>query len=249
MDNYLLSLTDRAGNTANINIVITEKSEIDDWTYELDDINNTVILNKYIGNDTDVTVYDTYEVNGKEYTTELSTFMSPMFSGNSNIKTITFVDNLDTSHLANLSSAFSGCSSLTTVNFGKNFDSSNVISMNYMFNNCSSLTNVNLNKLNTSKVKDMSRLFIGCSSLARINVSNFDTSKVTNMAYMFANCSSLETLDLSNFVTSSIKDVTYMFSNCSKLNSVYVSSSKWVTTGATTSGMFNNCGVSKLTRI
>ena len=42
------------------------------WNYTLDDINNTITLNYYIGSETDVIVYASYVINNKQYKTKLS---------------------------------------------------------------------------------------------------------------------------------------------------------------------------------
>ena len=69
------------------------------------------------------------------------------------------------------------------------------------------------------------------------------------MSGMFSGCSSLTSLNLSNFDTSQVTRMFGMFDGCSKLQNITVSASKWVTTKADTTNMFNNCGVSSVTYV
>ena len=148
---------------------------------------------------------------------------------------------------------FDGYTNLASVTFGNNFDTTRTTGMSYMFRNCTSLTSLDLSSFDTSKVTNMSYMFSGCTSLTSLNLSTFDTSKVTNMGYMFAgntgltsitfgtgwshptatsnnmqymfrNCSSLTTLNNLNYLnTSNVTNMTYMFYNCPSLTNLNVS--------------------------
>ena len=89
-------------------------------------------------------------------------------------------------------------------------------------------------------------MFQSCSSLTNLDLSNFDTSQVTDMKFMFEYCSSLTNLDLSSFDTRKVTDMDYMFRYASALKVIYVGPN-WTTDSATTTDMFNNCGVSEVT--
>ena len=131
-------------------------------------------------------------------------------------------------------------SNLISINFNNNFNTSLVTNMRGMFQRGSSLTNLDLSSFNTSKVTDMSSMFFYCSSLTSLNLSNFNTSKVTDMNGMFKRSSSLTSLDLSGFNTSGVTNMNEMFECCSSLTSLDLSS--FNTSGVTNmNGMFYNC--------
>ena len=131
-------------------------------------------------------------------------------------------------------------SNLISINFNNNFNTSLVTNMRGMFQRSSSLTNLDLSSFNTSKVTDMSSMFFYCSSLTSLNLSSFNTSKVTEMNDMFKRSSSLTGLDLSGFNTSGVTNMNEMFECCSSLTSLDLSS--FNTSGVTNmNGMFYNC--------
>ena len=131
-------------------------------------------------------------------------------------------------------------SNLISIDFNNNFNTSNVTGMSYMFWECSSLTNLDLSNFNTSKVTNMGGMFEWCSSLTNLDLSNFNTSNVTNMSNMFDYCAPLTSLDLSNFNTLNVTDMSYMFENCPSLTSLDLSS--FNTTNVTDMGsMFGGC--------
>ena len=118
---------------------------------------------------------------------------------------------------ANCSRMFYNFSNLVSIEFNNNFNTSNVTSMSSMFNNCRVLTSLDLSNFNTSKVIYMEGMFSWCIALTNLDLLSFNTSKVTNMRYMFSKCKALTTLDLSGFNTSNVTDMDSMFSNCSAL--------------------------------
>ena len=141
----------------------------------------------------------------------------------SNLISINFNNNFNTSNVTNMSSMFYSCSSLTNLDLS-NFNTSNVTDMKQMFWNCRSLTSLDLSSFNTSNVTNMCYMFFDCLSLTNLDLSNFNTSKVTGMDYMFQACSSLTSLDLSNFNTANVTGMYGMFWECSSLTSLNLSS-------------------------
>ena len=135
-----------------------------------------------------------------------------MFDGLSNIITIDFGDNIDTSNVTSMSRMFSACSSLTSLDLSK-FDTSNVESMNSMFKECRVLTSLDLSNFDTSKVRSMSNMFDLCQALTSVNVSSFNTSDVTSMVCMFIGCAKLTSLDLSSFDFSKVISFSNIFYN------------------------------------
>lgn len=207
---------------------------LEDWDYTLDNTNDIVTLNYYIGTKTDVIVYANYSIGNKTYKTELSSNpygtnvgnnVSYMFcanpydvklrDNNKNIKSIKFSKNIDTSNVTDMSYMFFGCSSLTSLDLSS-FDTGNVTNMKYMFDGCSGLTSLNMSSFDTSKVTDMNHMFADCwnSNFRSLDVSNFDTSNVTNMGYMFYNCKYVTNFNLRNFDTGNVTNMSHMFNGC-----------------------------------
>ena len=130
----------------------------------------------------------------------------------SNLISINFNNNFNTSNVTNMECMFQGLS-LTSLNLSS-FNTANVTNMTGMFYNCKSLINLDLSSFNTSNVTNMYNMFIGCSSLTSLDLSNFNTTNVTNMNDMFRMCKQLKSLDLSSFNTSNVIEMEYMFYFC-----------------------------------
>ena len=142
-----------------------------------------------------------------------------LFSKFTNVKTINFNNNFDTTKVETMVVMFNDCINLEQLNL-ESFNTSKVKGMTTMFNNCSSLTEIDLgDNFNTSNVTTMLQMFGGCSSLTELDLGGkFDTSNVIYMSNMFNNCSSLTELDLGNkFDTSNVVNMSQMFNNCSSL--------------------------------
>ena len=130
-----------------------------------------------------------------------------------------------------------------------NFDTSKVTNMRTMFQGCYNLTNLDVNNFDTSKVTNMSYMFNHCENLSNLDVSNFDTSNVTSMQAMFQCCYKLTSLNVTNFDTSKVTDFKDMFNNSYNLKEIKVSSKWVVSSSATITDMFTNCGVSSVTTV
>ena len=182
-----------------INNIEQNIDNISDYTYDFNEINNTVTL---IWNDTIYNCSNMFHLCNDIFIIDLSNF--------------------DTSNVRNMVYMFSGCSSLISLDLS-NFDTSYVVYMDQMFSDCSSLISLDLSNFNTSKVRDMDQMFYGCSSLISLNLSNFNTSNVASMNQMFSGCSSLISLDLSNFNTSNVVYMHQILSDCSSLTSLDLS--------------------------
>ena len=91
-----------------------------------------------------------------------------------------------------LGSMFSHCSNLQSVTFADDFDTSYVEDMREMFSGCTMLTEVDLTSFKTNKVKYSAAMFLECSSLTTIYASSsfIIPSSVTSVD-MFAGCNSL----------------------------------------------------------
>ena len=161
-----------------------------------------------------------------------------LFSSFTNVTTIEFNDNIDTSQVTDMQDMFLGCWNLQTIDlscfdtsnvtcmssmFGSTaiaqldvsmFDTTNVTSLAGMFVNCENLEYLDLSNFNTSKVVSMSSMFANCYALSYIDLSDFNTENVNDMNGMFYRCRSLKELDLSGFDTAKVKDMSWMFAAC-----------------------------------
>lgn len=183
----------------------------------------------------DVSNFDTSKV----------TNMDGMFNA---LHTLTSLDvsSLDTSNVTSMDGTFYQCKALTNLDVS-NFDTGKVTNMYDMFSGCTGLTNLDVSNFDTSNVINMGYMFYNCNSLTSLNLSGFDTSNVTNMVSMFDSNKSLTTLDLSSFDTSKVTNMNKMFYVSTNLKTIYATSGKWITSQATTTNMFQNCGTSSVT--
>ena len=203
---------------------IAPENEINNWNYELDSVNNQVILKST--KDTiseNVIVYGRYTVGGIEY----NTVFDPTYSYvnykympaiNNNVKSITFGKNVE---VRSLDSLFfnSDITALPVLIFENDINVSKFNKMSKTFYSADELNIIDLStwKFDTSNVTDMRDMFNDCSKVGTINLGPMDTSNVTNMEGMFNNCRGLSSLDLTSFDTSKVTNMDSMFKNCTHL--------------------------------
>lgn len=140
------------------------------------------------------------------------------WDGRENIKAITIDDSCLRFNRENLSGLFSGFTNLESITNIDNLNTENAVDMSRMFYGCTSLTTLDLTRWDTSKVTDMCNMFDGCTSLTSLNLSNWNTPELTNTIEMFKGCSSLTTLNITGWDTSKVSDMTDMFSGCTNLS-------------------------------
>lgn len=91
-----------------------------------------------------------------------------------------------------LHALFKGCTNLQSVTFANDFDTSSVAEMREIFTNCTSLTEVDISSFDTDSVQTTEAMFYGCTNLTTIYASN--SFVIPNTAYgefMFNDCNSL----------------------------------------------------------
>ena len=162
-----------------------------------------------------------YFVGGKPFYDERADWFidnSPEWDGRKNIKTITIDASCQGFNHYNLSMLFSGFTNLESITNIGNLNTENAEDMSRMFDGCTSLTTLNLTGWDTSKVTDMSNMFNGCTSLTTLNLSNWNTSKLTNTIGMFKGCSNLTTLNITGWDTSNVTYTNDMFDGCTNLS-------------------------------
>ena len=209
------------------------------------------------------------------FNTSSATDMGAMFASCEKITTFNLT-NFDTSDVTNMHSMFYLCYGVTTINLSS-FNTGEVTDSEYMFTSCTKLTTLTFGSGCTfAKVTNMHSMFYNLSSMTSLNLTYFNTGSCTNAEYMFNNCSNLTSitfgsnctfannknfhgmfaactrlpsLNITMFNTRKATNMNYMFYNSSALRTIRVSNSNWVTSGATTTGMFSGCGTSTVTRV
>lgn len=201
-------------------------NDLSGWKYTLDDVNNTVVLKKYIGSEEDVIVYSAYEVNGVTYDSILennltSDYDTGVFAGNQAIKSVAFGYGVDTRDNADLDGLFYNCKSLERVDGGY-LCTNKVIDLNGVFYNCTALKDLNVKNWDVSRIRNMSSLFENCSSLESLDLSMWIVSNVTQLYSTFRDCSKLTSLNISTWSTPKLVYTGFMFTNCSSLTSLNI---------------------------
>ena len=125
----------------------------EEYTYTLDDTNNTITLSKYNGNDPIVIIGNQAIINDITYNTIIG---EEVFSDNTTLEEIYFQDNIIAAD--SLKNLFRNCENLKIIDFN-NFDTSNVTNMQSMFYNTNKLTELDVSSFNTSNVTEMSGMF------------------------------------------------------------------------------------------
>lgn len=150
------------------------------------------------------------------------TTMYRMFADCTEMTSVNFGENIDTSNVTSMYDVFSGCHSLTTIENLDKFDTSKVTTMTGMFWHCFSITSLDLSSFDTAHVTEMPGMFASCDKLTSVTFSEeFDTSSVEKMYDLFRYCSSLETLELPEaFDTSNATEIQNMFEGCKSLKSL-----------------------------
>ena len=123
-----------------------------------------------------------------------------------------------------LSSFFEELKSLTSISGLENLNTTHVTDMSKMFYNCYNLSSLNLSQFNTGNVENMNEMFYNCQNLKSLDLSAFNTAKVNNMYRMFYYCI-VKTIDLSSFNTANVENMNEMFAGASLVVNIYTSDS------------------------
>ena len=135
-------------------------------------------------------------IDGSKIDTSKVTYMSYMFSGASNLKSLD-VSKWDTSKVIAMDNMFKGASSLKSLDVSK-WVTSKVIDMDYMFAFAEGLTTLDVGHWNTGNVTNISNMFKDASGLTTLDISSWDTSKVVGMYGVFKGATGLTTLTIGN---------------------------------------------------
>ena len=139
-----------------------------------------------------------------------------------------------------LSSFFEELKSLTSIIGLENLNTTHVTDMSKMFYNCYNLSSLNLSQFNTGNVEKMNEMFYNCHTLNSLDLSAFNTAKVNNMYRMFYYCF-VRTIDLSSFNTANVENMDEMFAGASLVVNIYTSESFKTDKLTTSKYMFYLC--------
>ena len=139
-----------------------------------------------------------------------------------------------------LSSFFKELKSLTSISGLENLNTTHVTDMSKMFYNCNNLSSLNLSQFNTENVEKMNEMFYYCRELKSLDLSAFNTAKVNNMYRMFYYCF-VRTIDLSSFNTANVENMDEMFAGASLVVNIYTSESFKTDKLTTSKYMFYLC--------
>ena len=139
-----------------------------------------------------------------------------------------------------LSSFFEELRSLTSIIGLENLNTTHVTDMSKMFYNCYKLNSLNLSQFNTGNVEKMNEMFYYCRGLNSLDLSAFNTAKVNNMYRMFYYCF-VRTIDLSSFNTANVENMDEMFAGASLVVNIYTSESFKTDKLTTSKYMFYLC--------
>lgn len=139
-----------------------------------------------------------------------------------------------------LSSFFEGLESLTSIIGLENLNTTHVTDMSKMFYNCYKLNSLDLPQFNTGNVEKMNEMFYYCRGLNSLDLSAFNTTKVNNMYRMFYYCF-VRTIDLSSFNTANVENMDEMFAGASLVVNIYTSDSFKTDKLTNSKDMFNFC--------
>ena len=184
--------------------------------YSIDEEDGTVTLKTVNPNKTEITIYPSYNIGGKNYKTTFDVVKVPEyretyhyqvgpFGNNCNIEQVNF-KGFDFSN-SSMSYMFNGCTNLKKVTGikGKN------INLSYTFGYCENLEEVDIEENTTFLALKGS--FSGCKNLDKINGELIGVNKA-DMNSCFYNCKKIEKIKFSG----DIDNLSTTFMNCENLN-------------------------------
>ena len=139
-----------------------------------------------------------------------------------------------------LSSFFEELRSLTSIIGLENLNTTHVTDMSKMFYNCYKLNSLDLTQFNTGNVEKMNEMFYNCHGLNSLDLSAFNTTKVNNMYRMFYYCF-VRTIDLSSFNTANVENMDEMFAGASLVVNIYASDLFKTDKLTSSKDMFKHC--------
>ena len=208
--------------------------------YKLNKIENLDLKKVNTSNVTNMP-YIFYETTGgieidESFNTSNVVDMHGMFSY-SKLDDYSFVNNLDTSKVTNMSYMFSGMEG--RIELDERFNTSNVVDMSWMFYDSKLNDYSFVNSFDVSNVTNMYGMFYGAGEGVELKLNDFNASNVTNMHSMFSD-SKFTSIDLGkNFNAKSVEDMQSMFED-SDANYIYLGDNFNAKNSNNMSYMFNS---------
>lgn len=169
---------------------------------------------------------------------------SNLFFNLVNLKQIKGSQNLDVSHVTNMTTMFYSCRNLESIDVS-NWDMSTVKQMDHTFGYCTSLTTLDVRDWDMRNVENMRGLFAYSENIENLDVSQWETDSVIDTSIMFNRLEKLTNLNVSNFNTSNVTTMRYMFGGTSGLKQLDVSHLN-TTNVKNMEGMFYGTGLTTL---
>ena len=204
------------GNTAKAAEVASETEPSqnhspEDFQYEIDEEQHTILLSKYTGQAQEVEVFGIYTVDGKEYNTILDS--RKVFRENTVVTSVVLHEGIQFSGNTMIA-LFAQCSNLVSVDLTE-ISTAGITSMQSMFYGCGKLTYLDLSGFDSSSVETMRLMFYNCKKLAEIKgLESFDTGNLTSVYMMFSGTNALRKVDLSNWDMHNVTNSGWCFQNC-----------------------------------
>ncbi len=184
---------------------------IEEFDYSIQQAEKTVLLSRYTGSASDVTVPGSYILDGTQYGVVLDS--TSVFFENEKLCSVTLEQGVAFSGKS-MSKLFAKCAQLQSVNINA-VDTGTVEDMSYLFYGCEKLTMLDLSGLETGSVTTMKAMFSGCTELESISgCRDWDTGNLAQINYMFNGTSSLKTVDIHRWDLSHIVNSGWCFQNC-----------------------------------
>ncbi len=171
----------------------------------------TILLTKYTGTSSSVTVPGTYVLEGVTYQVALAS--QSVFAGNADLISVTICPGVifENDSMAKL---FAKCTGLRTANMNAN--TAKITDMSYLFYGCEALEKLDLSAWDTANVTTMKAMFSNCTKLKKlIGYENWDTHSLRSIAYMFNTTEQLKDVDLSRWTLAQLENSGWCFQNCS----------------------------------
>lgn len=181
---------------------------LSDFSYSVE--NGSVLLTKYNGADTVVTVPGSYTLDGTSYRVVLDA--ATIFRGSA-VTSVTLHEDVDF-YNNSISKLFAQCAKLTYADINAP-DTSDIVDMSNVFYGCAALQTVDLSGLETGAAKMMYGMFSYCTALTQINgLETWNTGSVLNMYQMFNYTQKLARVDLSRWDLDQVNNTGWCFQYC-----------------------------------
>ncbi len=229
----------------------------DSWEHEIKEEGGKeyILLKKYTGSDTDLTIYGKATAEGKTcpviiglaYDSGSEKYTSYL-NGNTKVKSVKFVSVSGTSVMPEITGKanemFKGMTALEKVEFNDSFGGK-LTDISGMFEGCTALKTADLTGLDLSECKKAEKTFKGCTGVTSTKLTGVDLKKLTDASEMYSGCSNLTSIDLTEASWGNgLEDTAKMFNGAEKLEEIKIPAD--FKAGTTCTDMFKTSAEKKL---